>query len=252
MKGRWNDHRTNLRYRRDCDNSDFNSLHFAMQHVSKQKSYGVHSGSKRRYCCSTVRKAWCTLKSINLKGMRFGKLTVSNRHSNKTGHGVLWSCRCECGNRRYVLTKNLNSGSSSACKVCAKGIFRDKKCSHGMKGTAVYYIWAGMKSRCHYTKNCSYPDYGGRGIKVCKRWFKFENFYKDMGDIPKGKQLDRKNTNGNYSKRNCRWATTTEQSRNRRISLKKNPPIELAKKLGISYSAAYMRRKREIYANKVS
>lgn len=90
---------------------------------------------------------------------------------------------------------------------------------HGMKGTKVYYAWLAMRKRCYLKTNASYKDYGARGITVCKRWKEsFEEFYKDMGDPPsKSHSLDRKNNEGNYHKRNCRWATITEQNYNRRF-----------------------------------
>lgn len=74
-----------------------------------------------------------------------------------------------------------------------------------------------MKTRCN---NPNYPEYkywGGRGIKICKRWYQFSNFLLDMGEKPEGKSLDRfPHKNGNYSKRNCRWATPLQQTLNRR------------------------------------
>jgi hypothetical protein len=76
-----------------------------------------------------------------------------------------------------------------------------------------------MKQRCLNPKATGYKHYGGRGIRVCKRWQGpkgFVNFLADMGPRPCGKTLDRKNVNGNYEPRNCRWATDALQSQNQR------------------------------------
>ena len=89
---------------------------------------------------------------------------------------------------------------------------------HGMSGTRIYETYKAMLSRCFYKKHPSYHRYGGRGITVCKRWMKFENFLKDMGAVPIGEKrmtLDRINNNGNYCPRNCKWSTYLEQARNR-------------------------------------
>ena len=90
---------------------------------------------------------------------------------------------------------------------------------HGMKGTAVYNVWRNMKTRC-YNKNCkSYKNYGGRGIKVCDRWLRFQNFYADMGDVPfLGAEIDRIDNDGDYKSANCKWVSRAENSRHRRSS----------------------------------
>jgi hypothetical protein len=72
-----------------------------------------------------------------------------------------------------------------------------------------------MHSRCRDKCYRSFHRYGGRGIRVCRRWSKFENFLTDMGEPPKGHSLERKNNDGHYEPHNCRWATSPEQSRNR-------------------------------------
>jgi hypothetical protein len=78
--------------------------------------------------------------------------------------------------------------------------------------------WEAMKARCSNPNNNRYKNYGGRGIKVCKRWMKFENFLKDMGLRPDGLSLDRINNNKNYIPSNCKWSTQKEQANNRKTN----------------------------------
>lgn len=79
-----------------------------------------------------------------------------------------------------------------------------------------YSCWKAMMDRCTKPTDPAFPNYGGRGIKVCTDWHRLCNFIRDMGEIPEGLTLDRIDVNGNYEQNNCRWITMKEQARNRR------------------------------------
>lgn len=148
----------------------------------------------------------------NLIGKKFGKLLVLERNGSTKDKHARWLCKCDCGGRVSVASNYLKSGKIKSCGCL--------KIKHGhaknRKMTKTYNAWIHMKQRCINPNNRAYKDYGGRGIKVCKRWLKFENFLRDVGEIPRGLTLDRTNNNKGYSPRNCRLTTMEKQSGNRR------------------------------------
>lgn len=113
---------------------------------------------------------------------------------------------------------SLKSGNTKSCGCIQKEKVRANSLKHGhargYKKSKVYAVWSSMVDRCRNPMNNRFENYGGRGIDVCDRWLKFENFIDDMGYFD-GLTLDRKDNDKGYCKENCRWATRIEQANNK-------------------------------------
>lgn len=160
------------------------------------------------------------------------------------------SCGCQ-GSRNTLGERNFKHGLT---KVGAKII-------------SEFRSWTSMRRRCLAPSDDKYPDYGGRGIAICDRWMDeqngFNNFFSDMGKKPSSEHtIDRKDNDGNYScghceqcvkngwPTNCRWATPTEQVRNRRLTLRitykgvTKPAVQWCEELGLNYDMVKCRIRR--------
>ena len=139
------------------------------------------------------------------------------------------------------------SEDTKSCGCLATELLIKRNYIHGMSNSATYESWKKMLQRCNNKKLIRYKDYGGRGIKVCKRWMKFENFFKDMGERPKELTIERIDNNKGYFPKNCKWATRQEQVNNQRrnvfleFDMKKLTISQWAKEKNIPQSSLYFR-----------
>lgn len=158
-------------------------------------------------------------RKVNILGTRFYRLCVIEEMEADHRGEIQWKCLCDCGVETIVTGYNLRSRNTKSCGCYNIDRIVKRSKQHGMYKTRIYKIWVGVTKRCTNPNMTSYADYGGRGIKVCERWSKFENFYEDMKDgYADNLSLERKNPNGDYEKSNCKWATMKEQARNKRNS----------------------------------
>lgn len=177
-------------------------------------------------------------------GLRFGKLVVSRVFRNPEA----WFCECicDCGQTCQFPIRDVRHGDNRSCG-CLKT--QAKHFSHRLTGAPAYRRWQDMLTRCENTNSRSFKNYGGRGIKVCQRWRKFEHFLEDMGSPKKGQTLERKDNEGDYSPDNCRWASRAEQAinkrNNRRFSFggKTQTLAEWARETGLHHTTILARLK---------
>lgn len=156
--------------------------------------------------------------TLDLTGQRFTRLVALEKAGQNEHKRQLWLCECDCGNKLVLSSNALNRGNTRSCGCLKLQVIGERRRTHGKSNSPEYNNWMAMKSRCCNTDNQDYALYGGRGIRVCKRWANsFENFLADMGTRPPGKNtIERVNTDGHYTKDNCCWATQRQQTRNKR------------------------------------
>jgi hypothetical protein len=156
-------------------------------------------------------------------GQQFTRWTVKAPAKAGKLNNTRWLCACQCGKERVVDQASLLRGMSRSCGcIFTKERRAESAKKHGGRKLPEYRVWTHMKARCTNPRDNSYSRYGGRGIKVCDRWLNsFENFLSDMGLRPSSAHsIDRVDNDGNYTPRNCVWATKQVQCRNQRTNHK--------------------------------
>jgi hypothetical protein len=184
---------------------------------------------------------------IDITGQKFRRLSVIGY----AGPNSLWNVRCDCGTEKIMNGSSIRRTKSCGCLV--REVFAKRNYIHGDsvrgKVTPEYHAWAGAIKRCEDQSNDNWIYYGGRGIQVCDLWRNsYPAFLENMGRKPSPKHsLDRIDNDGNYEPGNCRWATKTQQMRNRRdrriITFfgRPMPASEAAELVGLKYDAFLFR-----------
>jgi hypothetical protein len=211
----------------------------------------LKAGKKRS--CGCLLDEWRSSKHHDIIGNRYGKVVVIGEAENK-GRRLMYKCQCDCGNIFETRKDGLLSGHTTSCGCSGKEWRHSGQLNrkHGLYEDRAYWLWAKVRARCYNPNAHEYPNYGGRGIKMCDEWQDAENFVKwcyENGydsSAPKGVcTLERIDVNGNYEPSNCCFKTNLEQQNNRRNNVfaeykgKRQTIAQWSRELNIPYTTLY-------------
>lgn len=185
-------------------------------------------------------------------GKVFGEVTIIE-FVKMINRSSIYLGKCSCGNIKEFYLGNLKRGKSTSCGCLSSKLKSERSKIHGDTRTRLYRIWTNMKSRCLNANTLSYQTYGKVGITMCDDWANSYETFRDWAHA-NGYQnhltIDRIDNAGGYEPNNCRWATSTEQVRNRDYTW--NITIDGITKsakewcidFGVNYKTAHTRKSR--------
>ena len=212
--------------------------------VARIRQGQIHSCGQCGYRDEKIREA-CM---IDMTGVRSGKLVVQYFTGRSTDKGnLIWHCKCDCGNECDVPQWEIRCGNKQSCGKCGYAIEKMKERSQKYftpDEQRLAKVFSGMYGRCYNPNDGNFHRYGARGIYICNEWLgnipRFVKWAIDNGYKP-GLTIERIDVNGPYSPGNCRFATYSEQSKNKTNNI--NITIDgktlvlkdWAREIGISY-----------------
>lgn len=161
------------------------------------------------------------VKQVIHPGTRFTRVVVLREVPSHNRVRYLL-CRCDCGKVWEVQVRNLVRGDTKSCGCLRRERFIEREGpQHGESGTPLYNVWVNMRQRCARKSHPSYEHYGGRGIRVCRAWQKYEAFrdWARESGYAAGLTIERIDVHGGYNAENCTWIPQSEQSNNTRRTL---------------------------------
>lgn len=163
---------------------------------------------------------------IDITGKSFGKIKVIG-YLGRLANATWWLCECECGDRGPRRSQSLRDLSAQSCGCERQAKIWESRGCHRKSKTKAYAAWANAIARCHNPRHKSYANYGARGITVCDEWRNnFLAFLDHIGEPGlKELELDRIDNNAGYFPGNVRWATCSQNNKNRRDSIKNKKSV---------------------------